>query len=429
MLVTQTLQEDLRVACGTITDALGAEVSERVYATQLDNLTRAFRWLDDRRVFVLTGDIPAMWLRDSAAQVRPLVLWAGESAEIARMIRGVLASQWYYIAHDPYANAFNAEPTQDACHSRDLCQDPLIWERKYEVDSLAFPVQLAWQLWRITGDTSHLDEAMLAACRRIIATWRREQRHFARSDYRFIRPKSRDTLGRDGRGRPVAITGMTWSGFRPSDDPCKYGYNIPAQHFAIAALTWLIEMNEQAWRDVQLAEAAHSLADELSAGVEGYGLLRDGTWAYEVDGLGSQLAIDDANMPSLLSLPLCSLIAADDERYLATRSRVLSRKNRYWYSGRAASGIGSPHTPRRHVWPIALAVQGLTSLDESEAERMVALLMRTDADTGRMHESFHVNNPNRYTRGWFSWADSMFAELAFKVAGYRLPTPGASAKT
>ncbi|MGA4669290.1 glycoside hydrolase family 125 protein [Propionibacteriaceae bacterium Y1923] len=376
----------------------------------------------DGTAFVITGDIPAMWLRDSSAQLRPFVVLAPESDDVVDLLAGTIAQQWDCIERAPYANAFNPEPNNASWHAGDLCDNPWVWEEKYEIDSLAFPIQLAWQAWKVTG-RDDLVAPLRERARLVTGLWRTEQDH-RNSSYRFVRPGTGDTLGSDGRGTPVAVTGMTWSGFRPSDDPCTYGYNIPAQLFAAHALDLLAELAERVWDDADLVQECRALAGEIRRGVRRFGFagagFADGVLAYEVDGLGGQLLMDDANMPSLLSLPLCSAIAPDDPVYLATRRWVLSTDNPHFHRGRAASGVGSPHTPPGYIWPIALAVEGLTSTDADAKRRLVEVLMRTEGGTGMMHESFDAHDPTVFTRPWFSWANSMFCELLLDVAGHTI---------
>lgn len=381
-------------------------------AMMLDTWCTTMSRIDDR-TFVITGDIPAMWLRDSSAQVLPFLSLV-DVPEVVDVLRGVVREQWRCVALDPYANAFNASDTGAHYDADDLELHPGVWERKYEIDSLAFPVQLAHQLWQATGDSSHLDDAVHAGCRDIVALWRTEQRHEDASPYAHIRPAHpQDTLGQDGRGTAVAITGMTWSGFRPSDDACAFGYNIPAQLMAVMALRMIAEFAD-VWKDPTLGADAEALGAEINSGVETHGMV-EGRFAYEVDGLGNQLCMDDANMPSLLSLPLTSDVTAEDRRYLATRQWILSPANPFYFRGSVASGIGSPHTPERYIWHIALAVQGLTG-DMQEARWCLEVLMATDGGTGRMHEGFHVDDPTQFTREWFSWANSMACALMMRIA-------------
>ncbi len=395
-----------------IREALGATAAERFEAMMLDTWTTTMT-PGPQGVFVITGDIPAMWLRDSSAQVLPF-LRLSHVPEVAAGLRGVIARQWACIALDPYANAFNDGPTGAHFDTEDLDLNPGVWERKYEIDSLAFAVDLASRLWQATGEAGHLDQAVQAGCRAIVDLWRREQRHFEQSDYRHIRDSEPgDTLGSDGRGTPVAVTGMTWSGFRPSDDACRYGYNIPAQFMALRALRQIGEFAAH-WGDDRLGVDAAALAAEIAAGIDEHAVV-DGRFAYEVDGLGGQLFMDDANMPSLLSLPLTSDVAADDPRYLATRAWVLSELNPYFYAGSVARGIGSPHTPPEYIWHIALAVQGLTG-SPAEARACLETILATDGGTGWTHEGFHVDDPTRFTRPWFSWSNSMACELMMTLA-------------
>lgn len=407
--------ERVRLAFGD--PRVASMVSDALRRTLSDTLTK-----DGDEYFVITGDIPAMWLRDSTTQLWPYLRMLGESPELADLVAGVLRRQFRQIEHDPYANSFNPGPTGAHYEPDDLNDDPWVWEQKYEVDSLAFPLLLAHRWWRATGRDEVFDERAHRVLRTIVEHFRREQRHEELSPYRFVRPGAiaTETLVREGLGTPVGPTGMTWSGFRPSDDACTYGYNIPGNLLAAQGLRYLAELAFAHWADTELASDAFALAAELVAGVEKHGIVehpRHGRiYAYEVDGLGGQLLMDDANMPSLLSLPLVSPDVYDPEVYARTRSFVLGPDNPWWFSGSAASGVGSPHTRERRIWPIALAVEGLTSGSAERQRELVALLLATDAGTGRIHEAFDMDDPHRFSRPWFSWADSMFCELALTVA-------------
>lgn len=374
-------------------------------------------------VFVITGDIDAMWLRDSAAQLRPYLV-AAEDAEVYDVLAGTVLRQARNVLMDPYANGFNDGSTGAHGDPKDIpTPDDWVWERKYELDSLCAPIHFGYALWKASGRSEHFDETFRKAVDVILKLWEVEQDHAANSSYEFIRPEgpfAHDTLPNEGKGGDVAHTGMTWSGFRPSDDRCVYGYHIPANAMASAGLQGLAEIAEQVWCDEELGCRARTLSEQIDEGI-----LRHGTrianggerFAYEVDGLGGVNDMDDANLPSLLGLPLTGWITPDDAVYQRTRSFVLSDENPYWYSGTDAEGVGSPHTPENHVWPIALAVAGLTGTPEERfaaAERLAA----TTAGTGLMHESFHVDDPSTFTRPWFGWANAVFAELMLTIAGF-----------
>lgn len=401
---------------------LRAEVVEIFRHAMATNLREVAQVREDGTVFVLTGDIPAMWLRDSAAQLRPYVLLCADDPALQDLLVGVLRRQLLFLLTDPYANSFTDIRTSR--HADDLTDaGPVTWERKFELDSLCFPVDLAHQLWRTTGRTDHLDAVARDAFLAVLDTLETEQDHEGRSSYRFQRLEGppTDTLVREGRGRETTPCGLVWSGFRPSDDACELGYNIPGNMFVAVAAGQIAEIADEVLADPALAERARRLGSTVREAVETHGVatLPDGSrvYAYEVDGRGDQLLMDDANMPSLLSAPLTGYLEAGDPRYLATRAFVLSPANPYFYRGAHAAGVGSPHTPPGYVWPIALSVQGLTTLDPAESRACLDTLAATTAGTGRMHESFDPDAPEDFTRPWFSWSDAMFCELVLRQRG------------
>ena len=369
--------------------------------------------------FVITGDIPAMWLRDSTAQVLHYLRFAQEP-EVASMVEGLISRQADCILRDAYANAFNREendfkPFDDVPPANDW-----VWERKYEIDSLCYPLWLADKYMARTGSTAFLTEKFLKALETILEVFRTEQNHF-QSPYRFQRLSEcapSDTLPWDGMGNPVSYTGMTWSGFRPSDDACEYGYLVPSNLFAVRVMDAAQRLAKLAGRE-DLARKAQELKETISAGVQEYGTMehpRFGTvYAYETDGYGNYNLMDDANVPSLLSLPYLEVCDADDPIYRSTRALVLSESNPYYYEGALARGIGSPHTPAGYIWPIALCVQAMTSTDDEEIRGLLKMLLSTHGGTGFMHESFDPDAPERFTREWFAWANSMFGELIYRL--------------
>lgn len=378
---------------------------------------------EDGTTFVITGDIPAMWLRDSAAQVRPYLVLGECDPDMADMIEGVIRKHFAYINHDPYANAFNEEANGNRYHDDQTAMTALEWERKYEIDSLCYPIQLAYLFWKSTGRTSFMNQSFIDGLNRIIDTWVTEQNHERDSDYHFVRDNCppQDTLSHNGKGAPVGYTGMTWSGFRPSDDACQYGYFIPGNMFAVVALKQLAEIAKDVLRDNDLREKAIQLANEIQQGIEEYGKVSHPTYgtiyAYETDGLGNHVLMDDANVPSLLSMPYLGYCDLDDPIYQNTRKFLLSNENPYYFHGKIADGIGSPHTPEQYIWHIALAVQGMTAQSQEEKFRLLQLLKTTDGGANYMHEGFHVDDPALYTRSWFAWANSMFSEFVLRLNG------------
>ena len=384
----------------------------------LNTIETTVTQLEDGSYFVITGDIPAMWLRDSAAQLKPYVPYAKEDEDLQAILRSVIQKYTFYVRLDPYTNAFNSRPqngyTED---DRSNFQSGWIWERKYEVDSLCAPLYLAHQYYQVTGDKSISTEEFRLMIQTIADTFTTEQRH-DRSPYWFVREHAwapSDTLPMNGRGRPVNFTGMTWSGFRPSDDSCKFGYLIPSNMMAAVALDYAGELLQAGFEDPALEKRCKSLAAEIRDGIETYGVCDHPKYgriyAYETDGFGNYNLMDDANSPSLLSIPYIGYKPAEDPIYQNTRRFVLSQDNPYYFVGKAAKGIGSPHTPPRYIWHIGLVMQILTSLDPAEKRECLDMLARTHAGTNYMHEGFDADDPARFTRPWFAWANTLFAQM------------------
>ncbi len=381
---------------------------------------------EDGTTFVITGDIPAMWLRDSAAQVRPLLLLADKDDDIKGILKGLINRHKSQILADPYANAFNLEPDNSGHHDDKTKMQPIVWERKYEIDSLCYPIELAYLYYHNTNDGSIFDSQFLKVMKTIVKTFKVEQNHEKDSNYRFERTNkgiladpSRvkyETLPRNGKGTKTAYTGMTWSGFRPSDDATQYGYLVPSNMFAVVILKYMESIIDNFYNNQKaFKNEVTSLKNAIDQGINNYGIIDDETfgkvYAYEVDGLGNYSLMDDANVPSLLSAPYLGYTSFDNEIYQNTRKLLLSKKNPYFYKGQIASGIGSPHTPKNYIWHISLAIQGLTALNNNEKENILNTFLKTDGDTHMMHEGFDVDNPENFTRPWFSWANSMFAEF------------------
>jgi meiotically up-regulated gene 157 (Mug157) protein len=351
--------------------------------------------------FISTGDIPAMWLRDSTWQVKPLL--KSVNSEIIDFLIRLSKSQIEYFLIDPYANAFNCEPNGAHWNLDFENQSPWVYERKFELDSWASILYLARKICETYDVNEHLDSNFTEAFELMLELGKIEQNHDP-GNYVFWRDNGvpHDSLSNKGHGNPVAYTGMIYSAFRPSDDACVYGYLVPANIFFMSELKKLTRTNER--------NKAAILAEQIQNGIDKHAVV-NGLFAYEVDGMGNQLMMDDANVPSLLSLPHIEAIDYRNPIYLKTRQFLLSNANPYYFSGERAKGIGSQHTPDKHVWPIAMAVEALTSFDRNKQNETIDKLEETDASTGRMHESFHVDDETRFTREWFSWADMTYVDL------------------
>lgn len=381
----------------------------------LNTIETTVKTLEDQSSFVITGDIPAMWLRDSAAQVRPYVKYAKEDASLRKILEGVIQKQAEFVCMDPYANAFN-ESANGAGHKDETELNDHVWERKYEVDSLCAPLYLAYTYWKTVGTDGFFSPEIKKMIENVVSTFKTEQDH-SKSQYSFTRHDcvKSDTLPNRGHGRPVNVTGMTWSGFRPSDDCCKFGYLIPANMMAVKALTFGKEICEEVYKDLELADACEKLAEEINDGILDYGIVDHPKYgkiyAYETDGFGNYNLMDDANSPSLLAMPYLGVCEKDDSIYQNTRNFILSEDNPYYAVGKYARGVGSPHTAPGFVWHIGIVMQALTSVDSKEIMDCLQMLADTHDNTNFMHESFNPDNPSVYSRPWFAWANTLFAEM------------------
>lgn len=388
-----------------------AELYRNCFTSTIES---AIKEMSDGSLFVLTGDIPAMWLRDSSAQINHYIPLANDP-EVAEIIKKVILKQFQYIAIDPYANAFN-DSANGKGHTTDLPhQIPWVWERKYEVDSLCYPIKLLYRYWKQTNDDSIIKNEFPIVMRTILNVWKTEQYHDKKSPYRFIRNLEDSNLQKiNTLCGAVEYTGMTWSGFRPSDDSCAFGYLIPSNMFASVVLGYAAEM----LGECDLTEEILTLKKQITDGIEIYGTFEHEkygkVYACEVDGYGNRRVMDDANIPSLISAPYLGYIDAENQIYQNTRRMLLSKENPYYFEGKFAKGIGSPHTGGNFVWHLALSMQGLTSINKTEMSEILDMMVNTDADTGFMHEGFNPDNPKEFTRPWFTWSDSLFCEFVEK---------------
>ena len=370
--------------------------------------------------FILTGDIHAMWLRDSSAQVYPYVVLAKEDKKLQEMLQGVIHRQANCILIDPYANGFNEGPTGSEWESDHTEMKKELHERKWEIDSLCYPIRLAYHYWKETGDTSVFDNEWMNAMELVYKTFIEQQRKENNGPYQFGRTtaKQSDTL-LNGFGSPVKPVGLIVSSFRPSDDATIFGFLIPSNLFAITSLRQLAEIVRVVKNNTEFATRCEALASEVEAAVKKYGIIEHPEfgqiYAFEVDGFGGRNLMDDANVPSLLALPFLGCVDVNDPIYQNTRRFVWSQSNPYFFKGSAAEGIGGPHVGVDYIWPMSLIMLANTSNDEEEIRYCIETIRDTEAGTGFIHESFHKDDPKDYTRPWFAWANTLFGELIIKL--------------
>lgn len=379
--------------------------------------------------FVITGDIDAMWLRDSTAQVWPYLRFINQDVPLRSLIRGVIHRQARCVLLDAYANAFlptSEEKSDFASDHTDM--KPGVHERKYELDSLCAVLRLSVGYFKATGDRSPFDADWEKSVARIIETITVEQ---AGSDesispYHFARTTGRGTDTQPlahGNTYPYARCGLSRSPFRPSDDACVFAFPVAANAMASRVLQDVSALLADVRADSPLVLKARTLGEEIARAVTKHGIRQHpqfgDIYAFEIDAYGSCLFIDDANIPSLLSLPYLGFCDVKDPVYQRTRAYVLSAHNPFHAVGKAGQGVGGPHVGPGWIWPMAITMQAMTSIDDEEIEACLKLLKDTHAGTGFMHETFWKDDASKFTRHWFAWANTLFGELILKILDER----------
>jgi meiotically up-regulated gene 157 (Mug157) protein len=421
LFVSQAVDKKIIDVKKLLTNKRLAWLFENCFPNTIDT-TVNYRLLDgEDDTFVYTGDIHAMWLRDSGAQVWPYVQLANQDPELKKMLRGVILRQLKCVLIDPYANAFNDGPVGSEWMKDKTAMKLELHERKWEIDSLCYVLRLAYHYWQVTGDTSVFEGDWEKAVALILQTFKEQQKKENHGPYTFLRVTDRqlDTMSNDGKGNPVKPVGLITSAFRPSDDATTFQFLIPSNFFAVASLRKTAEILTQVNKNEFLANACTALASEVEDALKNYATFnhpRYGTiYAFEVDGFGNQLFMDDANVPSLLSMAYLGSVDVNDSTYQNTRRFVWSNDNPYFFKGKAGEGIGGPHIGYDYIWPMSIMMKAFTSQDDAEIKSCIRMLMDTDAGKGFMHESFHKDNSEKFTRAWFAWQNTLFGELILKL--------------
>ncbi|MBI4136516.1 glycoside hydrolase family 125 protein [Candidatus Roizmanbacteria bacterium] len=366
--------------------------------------------------FIVTGDIPAMWLRDSVNQVWPYLSFIDRDDEIKQLFLGLLYRHVLCVNSDPYANAFNREVDGDHIG---------VWERKWELDSLVSFFRLSCGYFEKTEDIKPFDDQWLQAVQKALEVMLLEQNTLDKDSRKFLfqfrTPGGHlhPAIRMEGYGYPSKRCGLVRSVFRPSDDECVFPYHIPANAMAVVQLRAVTKILKKIDAD-EASKLAESLADQIDTGIKEWGIVEHREfgkiYAYEVDGFGSSCIMDDPNIPSLLSLPYLGYCTADDEIYQNTRKMILSNWNSFFARGEIATGETSPHVGViDHFWPMATVMQAITTDNEKEIATCLSTLKRTHAGTFYIHESVDVDNEHRFTRYWFAWVNSLFGELILNM--------------
>lgn len=419
--LSKAVEEKIKEVSDFIVDKELSRLFTNCFPNALDT-SIIFQFNDDLPdTFVISGDINAMWLRDSTASLWPYIDLVNEDENLKLLFMGLINRQTKSILIDPYANAFNYEKGNSIWCNDLTDMKPELHERKWELDSLCYAIRLAYKFWRLTGETSCFNDDWEKATKLIYDTFIEQQRKTDRGKYKFGRVTawSTDTVPGNGYGNPIKPIGMIVSIFRPSDDATIFPFLVPSNFFAVISLRQLAEMYICIFNDKDFSKKCLSLADEIENAINKYAISEhlnyDKIFAYEIDGFGNKLFMDDANIPSLMSLPYLGCCDIKNEIYTNTRKFILSEDNPYYFKGNFAEGIGSPHTLIDNIWHLSIIMRIMTSEDENEIVQNIKYLKSTHGNTWFMHESFHKDNPFQFTRKWFPWPNSLFGEMILKL--------------
>jgi meiotically up-regulated gene 157 (Mug157) protein len=412
----------------------GTEKPSKGYSSWLGN-TGAW---EGAQSFIVTGDISAEWLRDSTNQLAQYQRLAKKDKAIETLLLGAINTQAEYMIASPYCNAFQPPPPSKIKTSDNGQGDTVhpayepsqVFECKYEIDSLAHFLSLANQFHNHTGSTAFITKRWLEAVDNLIevideqssSTFDPKTGSFTLQEYRFQRNTNTgtETLNLAGNGNPLNYgTGLVRSAFRPSDDATILGFFIPGNAMLSVELKRTAAILSKASK-TSLAQELSARGERIEKGVLEHGIVSHrkfgAVFAFEVDGYGSSILMDDANLPSLLALPLLGFLNSDDRTYQNTRKMILSKEgNPYFITGSEFEGIGGPHIGLMNAWPMSLLVQAMTSDDDAEIKRLLEAVKQA-SPLGLVHESVNVEEIRDYTRSWFAWANSVFAQTILDLA-------------
>ena len=416
--VSKSVENTIKKVKKSIADPELAWIFENCFPNTLDTTVNHYQKNGKPYTYVITGDIDAMWLRDSSAQVFPYLSLAKEDEKLKNLLKGVINKQIEFVLLDPYANAFYDDNQKVSEWKNDFTEmKPGVHERKWEIDSLCYVMRLSYHYWKTTGDASIFDDDWKNAMLLILKTFREQQRKENKGSYKFQRGNGNplDTQFGGGYGNPTHKNGLIHSMFRPSDDATFYPYLVSSNMFAVVSLRQISEIFKTIFSSLNVDNQFIELANEVDEAIKNYAIFErkdfGKIYALEIDGFGNALFMDDANVPNLLSIPYLGYTSYHDEVYKNTRKFSLSTANPWFNEGKFAKGIGGPHVGENKIWPLGLIMQALTTDDDEEIFYCLKTLKNTHSGTGFIHESFDVNNPKDFSRSWFAWANTLFGEL------------------
>ncbi|KAK5170116.1 uncharacterized protein LTR77_004700 [Saxophila tyrrhenica] len=441
--VNQDVEDGIEMMKDVIADPDLYRMFENSYPNTLDTTVK---WRgkaadsDEELSFVITGDINAMWIRDSTSQLHSYLRFLTEPSSspdsLASVFRGLINLQTRYILEFPYCNAFQppkesgVKPENNTEQNAEVTVTPKpnydkVWQCKYEVDSIASFLQLSADYYKKTGDADFFSQYRWIDAVKTGMDLVEEQTYptyypngsvvEAPYTYSAFTDRATETLSNNAYGEPIdGDTGLVRSTFRPSDDACTYQLFVPGNMMLAANLEAALPIVQAIGGHPALVKKMQRRARLIRDGIQAHAI-SSGVFAFEIDGFGSINSMDDAGVPSLLSAPYLGYLDREDATYQKTRRKALSTRNPYWMHGPVINGTGSPHIGPGWSWPMGVIMQILTSEDDEEIVGCLGMLVGSTNGTGLVHESILATDQASYTRSWFAWVNGLFGEMIFDL--------------
>ncbi|KAI0921582.1 hypothetical protein AcW1_004489 [Taiwanofungus camphoratus] len=408
-----------------------ARLFENTFPNTLDTTIKYFNSTENL-AFIITGDITAQWLRDTGNQLAQYHSLLSMDPELATLVKAIINNEARYVSQYPYCSAFQPpsesglSPTVNDWAIGVIVNPPVdnqtVYECKWELDSLCSFVKLSRSYYQATNDSSFMNDEWHSAISQIFRVIYEQSQATFDPNWNLVSYYNwtgsagslAPSVDNYGNGEPKAYTGLVGTSHRPSDDQSIFAFLTPANAMLTVELDYLADILESAGQAGTVSQLARQYSRIITDAIWNSTLV-NGRFAYETNGFGGVYMMDDANVPSLLSLPYLGFLNKTHPAYVATNKMLMSRANPYYVVGKNFSGIGGPHEDAWNPWPMALVSAIYGTDDDDEIMSYLYLIANNTAGLGLIHESINIYDAS-YTRPWFAWANSYFAEMLLDLA-------------
>ncbi|PFH52869.1 glycoside hydrolase family 125 protein [Amanita thiersii Skay4041] len=407
-----------------------ARLFENTFPNTLDTTVKYFN-PDENLAFIITG-VKAQWLRDTANQFAHYHSLLSIDSELATLVKAVINNEARYVAEYPYCGAFQPPPESGLASTHNDWADGVtvnppvnnqtVFECKYEIDSLCGFLKLSRSYYQATKDASFMNNNWRDAIDQIFRVINEQSQPTFDENFNFIsfynwtggNGALSPMVDNGGNGEPKAYTGLVGTHHRPSDDLSVFAFLTPANAMLSVELNHLADILDDTKQLRNVSEQAREWSVRIHDAIWKTTVV-DNIFAYETNGFGGRYVMDDANVPSLLSLPYLGFLEKHHPAYSATRKLLLSPRNPYFAAGKSFNGVGGPHVDPLHPWPMSHISAIFGTDDDNEILTSLYTIVNNTQGLGLIHESQSIRDSS-YTRSWFAWANSYFAEMVLDLA-------------